>query len=233
MKKIPVPDKPLDALRKGAGRDVEIVIGTNGVTGAPGGAPGTTPNAGGAGAGEMAGLLDLLARASTRPRYAFMVLSLIAEAADRLPAADWLDDLTRLGPRLASVAGGFDQWRREGLPEMAGADEDADFLERYSRHLRLPQVGLEGQRRLAASRVLMVGAGGLGSPAFAAQATHHSHQGCHDRTTGAQPLRPPITSRKAPMAMAPRPAHTGTLTVSSCLTESSIGPSFTASDSLV
>ena len=67
--------------------------------------------------------------------------------------------------RLASVAGGFDQWRREGLPEVAGADEDADFLERYSRHLRLPQVGLEGQRRLAASRVLMVGAGGLGSPA--------------------------------------------------------------------
>lgn len=67
--------------------------------------------------------------------------------------------------RLASVAGGFEQWRREGLPEMAGSDEDADFLERYSRHLRLPQVGLEGQRKLAAARVLLVGAGGLGSPA--------------------------------------------------------------------
>ncbi|HEU0153625.1 MAG TPA: molybdopterin-synthase adenylyltransferase MoeB [Arenimonas sp.] len=67
--------------------------------------------------------------------------------------------------RLASVAGGFDQWRHDGLPEMAGADEDADFLARYSRHLRLPQVGLEGQRKLAAARVLLVGAGGLGSPA--------------------------------------------------------------------
>lgn len=67
--------------------------------------------------------------------------------------------------RLASVAGGFEQWRRDGLPEMAGADEDADFLERYSRHLRLPQVGLEGQRKLASARVLLVGAGGLGSPA--------------------------------------------------------------------
>jgi molybdopterin/thiamine biosynthesis adenylyltransferase/rhodanese-related sulfurtransferase len=67
--------------------------------------------------------------------------------------------------QLASVAGGFDQWRRDGLPEMSGADEDADFLERYSRHLRLPQVGLEGQRKLAAARVLLVGAGGLGSPA--------------------------------------------------------------------
>ncbi|GAB2502760.1 molybdopterin-synthase adenylyltransferase MoeB [Arenimonas alkanexedens] len=65
---------------------------------------------------------------------------------------------------LASVAGGFEQWRRAGLPEVAGAEEDADFLERYSRHLRLPQVGLAGQRRLADARVLVVGAGGLGSP---------------------------------------------------------------------
>jgi molybdopterin/thiamine biosynthesis adenylyltransferase/rhodanese-related sulfurtransferase len=64
-----------------------------------------------------------------------------------------------------SVAGGFERWRAEGLPEMPGASEDADFLERYSRHLRLPQVGLEGQRRLAQARVLVVGAGGLGSPA--------------------------------------------------------------------
>lgn len=67
--------------------------------------------------------------------------------------------------RLASVAGGFERWRAEGLPEARGSGEDADFLERYSRHLRLPQVGLEGQRRLAQARVLMVGAGGLGSPA--------------------------------------------------------------------
>jgi molybdopterin/thiamine biosynthesis adenylyltransferase/rhodanese-related sulfurtransferase len=67
--------------------------------------------------------------------------------------------------RLASVVGGFQRWRSEGLPERAGASEDADFLERYSRHLRLPQVGLEGQQRLAQARVLVVGAGGLGSPA--------------------------------------------------------------------
>ncbi len=67
--------------------------------------------------------------------------------------------------RLASVTGGFERWRAEGLPERAGASEDADFLERYSRHLRLPQVGLEGQQRLAKARVLVVGAGGLGSPA--------------------------------------------------------------------
>lgn len=40
-----------------------------------------------------------------------------------------------------------------------------DELSRYSRHILLDQVGVEGQRRLAASRVLVVGAGGLGSPA--------------------------------------------------------------------
>jgi adenylyltransferase/sulfurtransferase len=40
-----------------------------------------------------------------------------------------------------------------------------DEIQRYSRHLILPQVGLDGQRRLKAARILLVGAGGLGSPA--------------------------------------------------------------------
>jgi molybdopterin/thiamine biosynthesis adenylyltransferase/rhodanese-related sulfurtransferase len=66
--------------------------------------------------------------------------------------------------RLCSVAGGYQRWCAEGLPTMRGSEEDADFLERYSRHLRLPQVGLEGQRKLAQASVLVVGAGGLGSP---------------------------------------------------------------------
>ena len=42
---------------------------------------------------------------------------------------------------------------------------DDAFLERYSRHILLPEVGLEGQRRIRRARVLIVGAGGLGSPA--------------------------------------------------------------------
>lgn len=46
------------------------------------------------------------------------------------------------------------------LPELAPEE-----LARYSRHLLLPEVGVEGQRRLKAARVLLVGAGGLGSPA--------------------------------------------------------------------
>ncbi|MFB7799488.1 ThiF family adenylyltransferase [Isoptericola sp. NPDC056134] len=47
-----------------------------------------------------------------------------------------------------------------------GPELDAARLARYARHLPLPGVGPEGQRRLAAARVLVVGAGGLGSPAL-------------------------------------------------------------------
>ncbi len=49
--------------------------------------------------------------------------------------------------------------RLRGLPELSSAE-----LQRYGRHLVLPNVGLDGQRRLKAGRVLLVGAGGLGSP---------------------------------------------------------------------
>ncbi|RZA21670.1 MAG: molybdopterin-synthase adenylyltransferase MoeB [Lysobacteraceae bacterium] len=65
---------------------------------------------------------------------------------------------------LASVEGGTDAWDAAGLP-MRRADVDADFSERYSRHLRLPDVGLHGQKALEDARVMLVGAGGLGSPA--------------------------------------------------------------------
>ena len=65
---------------------------------------------------------------------------------------------------LASVVGGTEAWDAAGLP-MQRPDIDADFSERYSRHLRLPEVGLDGQQRLQASRMLLVGAGGLGAPA--------------------------------------------------------------------
>ncbi len=66
--------------------------------------------------------------------------------------------------QLASVEGGTERWRAEGLP-MSEPLADADFLERYSRQMRLPGVGVAGQKKLEASRVLIVGAGGLGSPA--------------------------------------------------------------------
>jgi rhodanese-related sulfurtransferase len=66
--------------------------------------------------------------------------------------------------RLASVEGGFVRWAAEGLPVDRGTF-DADAAERYSRHLLLPEVGAAGQQRLLESRVALIGAGGLGSPA--------------------------------------------------------------------
>lgn len=47
-----------------------------------------------------------------------------------------------------------------------GPELTRDELERYSRHLTMPQVGVDGQRRLKNARVLIIGAGGLGSPAL-------------------------------------------------------------------
>lgn len=66
-----------------------------------------------------------------------------------------------------SLAGGFLAWQAAGLPWVvpgAGALTPSQ-VERYSRHIRLEEIGLEGQERLREARVLCVGAGGLGSPA--------------------------------------------------------------------
>ena len=77
------------------------------------------------------------------------------------------EQLLRLGyQRVCSVRGGTLMWQAEGLPltRPTGA-VDEDFHERYSRHLLLPEIGASGQRRLEAASVVVVGAGGLGSPA--------------------------------------------------------------------
>nr|WP_199039448.1 molybdopterin-synthase adenylyltransferase MoeB [Dyella sp. ASV24] len=73
--------------------------------------------------------------------------------------------LQRMGyEQVASVAGGYQRWKAEGLPVAASA-LDGDAAERYARQLQLPQVGEAGQARLAAARVALLGAGGLGAPA--------------------------------------------------------------------
>ena len=75
------------------------------------------------------------------------------------------ESLLRMGyERVASVAGGYNRWKSEGLPTVASTF-DSDAAERYSRQLRLPQVGEAGQAVLARSRIVLLGAGGLGSPA--------------------------------------------------------------------
>ena len=75
-------------------------------------------------------------------------------------------DLARLGYRqVSSVAGGFNRWKELGLPFELPSVLEATARQRYARHLIMPEVGEVGQRRLLASKVLLVGVGGLGSPA--------------------------------------------------------------------
>jgi adenylyltransferase/sulfurtransferase len=65
------------------------------------------------------------------------------------------------GAATAAEAGASDAARAEAAPLPTLSNQE---IERYSRHLILPEVGMEGQRRLKAARVLMIGTGGLGAP---------------------------------------------------------------------
>lgn len=74
--------------------------------------------------------------------------------------------LKRMGyTDVTSLAGGFERWKHEGMPWGDPTGLTADQRTRYARHVRLPEVGEAGQLRLLESRALIVGAGGLGSPA--------------------------------------------------------------------
>ncbi len=66
---------------------------------------------------------------------------------------------------VVSVAGGFNKWKDEGLIWESPRTMSADQRNRYQRHLLLPEVGEAGQMKLLDSKVLLLGAGGLGSPA--------------------------------------------------------------------
>jgi len=64
-----------------------------------------------------------------------------------------------------SMIGGFGRWKDEGRAWRQPVTLTPDQRNRYQRHLLLPEVGTEGQAKLLESKVLMLGAGGLGSPA--------------------------------------------------------------------
>jgi molybdopterin/thiamine biosynthesis adenylyltransferase/rhodanese-related sulfurtransferase len=66
---------------------------------------------------------------------------------------------------VASMSGGFTLWKDRGYPFERPAVLSAEQKERYSRHLLIPEVGSEGQQKLLDAKVLLIGAGGLGSPA--------------------------------------------------------------------
>lgn len=97
------------------------------------------------------------------PDFDRPVLTMCAGGVRSLFAAETLQ---RLGyRRVTSIAGGFGRWKEEGLPFELPAQLDPAARVRYSRHLLMPEVGEAGQLRLLDARVLLVGAGGLGSPA--------------------------------------------------------------------
>jgi sulfur-carrier protein adenylyltransferase/sulfurtransferase len=65
---------------------------------------------------------------------------------------------------VTSLKGGFSAWKQNGHPWAVPAVLDAERRRRYSRHILIPEVGEAGQLKLLSSKVLMIGAGGLGSP---------------------------------------------------------------------
>ncbi len=91
---------------------------------------------------------------------------LIAMCASGVRSVLAADTLGRLGyTDVGSMRGGFDAWKQEGRPWGEPDVLSTEQRTRYQRHLNLPEVGEAGQQRLLDARVLVLGAGGLGSPA--------------------------------------------------------------------
>ncbi|MBP1689669.1 MAG: moeB [Deltaproteobacteria bacterium] len=65
---------------------------------------------------------------------------------------------------VVSMTGGFTAWKNAGMPFVQDHQFTAEQLSRYSRHFMLPEVGEAGQGKLLGAKVLLLGAGGLGSP---------------------------------------------------------------------
>jgi len=65
---------------------------------------------------------------------------------------------------VVNLQGGFQRWAQSGLPVVKDTPLTSEQIQRYSRHFLLPHLGEKGQRKLPRSKVLLIGAGGLGSP---------------------------------------------------------------------
>ncbi len=101
--------------------------------------------------------------AELAPDRAARVLLYCATGNRSARAADLLKN--ELGyENVASVAGGIQEWTQQGLPVIAPEGLTPEQRMRYSRHTMLPEVGVQGQLKLLNSKVLLIGAGGLGAP---------------------------------------------------------------------
>ena len=108
--------------------------------------------------GHLESRIERLAPDTTRPVIVYCSAGNRSAFAAKTLAELGYDDVV-------SLAGGFTDWKRNGFPVQLQAGLEAPQRARYSRHLLIPEVGEEGQLKLLDSKVLLVGAGGLGSPA--------------------------------------------------------------------
>ncbi|MGH8624789.1 MAG: ThiF family adenylyltransferase, partial [Gammaproteobacteria bacterium] len=144
------PKEALDLQRQGAAL-IDVREPQEAAQGSPGGAYRITR-----------GFLELRVEDAI-PNFDRTVILTCASGARSLFAGEALQ---RLGYRdVRSVKGGFNAWKDAGLPFEIPKMMDAAARERYSRHLLMPEVGEKGQLALLGGKVLVVGAGGLGSPA--------------------------------------------------------------------
>lgn len=108
------------------------------------------------------GFLDLRIEDMTTDRETSIVIYCAGGTRSALAART----LGELGyTNVESVDGGFRAWKNAGYSFDMPKQLTQEQLTRYSRHLIIPEVGEEGQKRLLDAKVLMLGAGGLGSPA--------------------------------------------------------------------
>ena len=107
------------------------------------------------------GMLELQIEQKVRDRSQPVVIMCAGGTRSALAAKTMLD----MGySDVVSLAGGFNAWKDAGLPWGEDVGLSMEQRARYGRHLNLPEVGEEGQLRLLDSKVLLLGAGGLGSP---------------------------------------------------------------------
>ncbi len=91
--------------------------------------------------------------------------TLVLHCAGGVRSAMAAHDLQQLDyENVISMAGGYNRWEELGLPTVEPRTLSDEQRDRYSRHLKIPEIGEEGQQQLLESRALLIGAGGLGSP---------------------------------------------------------------------
>ncbi len=107
-----------------------------------------------------------LLETSVEARLSDKSVPIVAFCAGGVRSAFAAETLAQMGYRdIVSMDGGFNQWKNEGRDWKVPSVLTAEQRNRYHRHLLLPEVGEEGQQKLLESKVLCLGAGGLGSPA--------------------------------------------------------------------